>query len=418
MVVELGCPRDRGVWPPQEQIIEKICEQIADVHVPQVVEQIVEVHKMAEQILDVLVPEMVEQLVEVPKTVLLDRTQQRTVEQIVDARVPQVVEELAEVFRVFSKDRIQQRTVEQIIPAIPLAGKIVELFVIQTRQSVNACVQHLVNTVKVEKYKIIEETVQRMEPIIKEKINQATKHIKIPQAKFLDKTGDMFVGIQRQIPVAQTMQETMEVLLLQFSDKVVDIPVVAQRQISTVHVEMKTAETPQLQIPDDVIDVPAVSVVQVQVVEKTTKIQQLQDADKVVNVSVLSVVQAPLAQVMAKTVQTPQLLFREKIVVIPRIQMIQGPQTSESLNGEISTFQLEMQMGTMFVEEQDVLTKVNADLEQVACETCVKDNTAMVAREGTSSTSGSKHQQRTSGQAGKEEGEKKKMDGGKGRKGS
>ena len=330
-------------------------------------------------------------------------------EQIVDARVPQVVEELAEVFRVFSKDRIQQRTVEQIIPAIPLAGKIVELFVIQTRQSVNACVQHLVNTVKVEKYKIIEETVQRMEPIIKEKINQATKHIKIPQAQFLD----MLVGIQRQILVAQTMQETMEVLLLQFSDKVVDIPVVAQRQISTVHIEMKTAETPQLQIPDDVIDVPAVSVVQVQVVEKTTKIQQLQDADKVVNVSVLSVVQAPLAQVMAKTVQTPQLLFREKIVVIPRIQMIQGPQTSESLNGEISTFQLEMQMGTMFVEEQDVLTKVNADLEQVACETCVKDNTAMVAREGTSSTSGSKHQQRTSGQAGKEEGEKKKMDGGK-----
>ena len=68
-------------------------------------------------------------------------------------------------------------------------------------------------------------------------------------------------------------------------------------------------------------------------------------------------------------------------------------------------------MCTMFAEEQDVFTEVNADLEQVACETCVKDNTAMVAREGTSSTSGSKHQQRTSGQAGKEEGEKKKMEG-------
>ena len=225
MVAELGCPRDRGVWPPQEQIIEKICEQIADVHVPQVVEQIIEVHKMAEQILDVLVPEMVEQLVEVPKTVLLDRTQQRTVEQIVDARAPQVVEEIAEVFRVFSKDRIQQRTVEQIIPAIPLAGKIVELLVIQTRQSVNACVQHLVNTVKVEKYKIIEETVQRMEPIVKEKINQATKHIKIPQAQFLDKAGDMLVGIQRHVLMAQTVQKTVEVPPVQFTDKVSDIPI-------------------------------------------------------------------------------------------------------------------------------------------------------------------------------------------------
>ena len=236
MVAELGCPRDRGVWPPQEQIIEKICEQIADVHVPQVVEQTIEVHKMAEQILDVLVPEMVEQLVEVPKTVLLDRTQQRTVEQIVDARVLQVVEELAELYRVFSKDRIQQRTVEQIIPAIPLAGKIVELLVIQTRQSVDACVQHLVNTVKVEKYKIIEETVQRMEPIIKEKINQATKHTKIPQVQFLDKADVMLVDVQRQIPVAQTMQETMEVPLLQFSDKVVGIPVAARREVSQLQV--------------------------------------------------------------------------------------------------------------------------------------------------------------------------------------
>ena len=38
-----------------------------------------------------------------------------------------------------------------------------------------------------------------------------------------------------------------------------------------------------------------------------------------------------------------------------------------SLNGEISTFQLELQMDTMCADEQDVFTKVNADLEQVAC---------------------------------------------------
>ena len=80
---------ERGVWPPQEQTPEKICEQIADVHVPQVVEQI----------LDVLVPEMAKQLAEMPETVSPDRTQQPTVEQIVDASVPQAVEELTDVFR-------------------------------------------------------------------------------------------------------------------------------------------------------------------------------------------------------------------------------------------------------------------------------------------------------------------------------
>ena len=149
MVAEHGCPRDRGVWPPQEQIPEKICEQIADVHMPQVVEQTIEVPKMAEQILDVPVPEMVEQLVEVPETVSRDGVQQLTVEQIVDAPVLKAVEELTEVFRVFSQDRTQERTVKQINPAIPLAEKIVELPVIQTeektRQGVNACVQHVAN---------------------------------------------------------------------------------------------------------------------------------------------------------------------------------------------------------------------------------------------------------------------------------
>ena len=180
---------------------------------------------------------------------------------------------------------------------------------------VNVHAQHVVNTVEVEKPKIIElteiikMTVQRKKSIIQEKINQVTKHV--------------------------------EVSKMQFMDKAIDIPVVAQRQVSQLHVVPETAETPQFQVADQVVDVP-----------------------------VVLVVQGPLVHVVAKTVQIPQLLFREKTI-------------------------------------QDV----NADLEQVACETCVKDNTAMVAREGTSSTSGSKHQQRTSGQAGKEEGEKKKIEG-------
>ena len=209
MVAEPGGPRERGVWPPQEQIPEKICEQIADVDVPQVVEQIIEVPKMAEQILDVLVPEMVEQLAKLSKTVPQDRIQQRTVEHIAaDTPVPQDVEEPAEFLKAFSQDRVQ--LLEN--PAIPLAEKIVELLVIQTegttQRGVNAHVQHVVNAVEVEKSKIIEETVQRMEPVIKEKINRATKHIKIQQAQCLDKAGNMPVVVQRQIPVAQTVQET------------------------------------------------------------------------------------------------------------------------------------------------------------------------------------------------------------------
>ena len=226
----------------------------------------------------------------------------------------------------------------------------------------NTHVQHVVDTVEVEKH------------IIQEKINQETKRIETLLLQIVKKTVE--------VPEIQTVPA--EIPELQFTDKVLDIPVVAQRQIRMNQEVQKTIEIPQLQVADKVVDVP-----------------------------VLSVVRAPLVLVMAKTV-TPQLLLLEKIVVIPEIQTVHGPQTSESFNGEISTFQLELKMGTICADEQDVFTKVNADLEQVACETCVKDNRAMVAKIGDlSSTSGSMHQQRTSGQAGIEERERRTWKGGK-----
>ena len=319
MVAEHGIPP-----PPQERIPEKICEQIADVHVPQVVEQVLEVPKnpsqdrnlqgTVEQIIDdPVLEEKAEQLVEVPETVSQDRLQQRTLEEIVDAPVPQAEEELAEAFKVFSKDRIQQRIVEQTIPAIPLAEKIVELPVIQKeekmQQVANTLVQQDVsNAVEVEKPKIIELTVQRKKFIIQEKINQETKPVELPQAQFLDKAGNMPFVVQRQIPVAQTV-ETIEVSPLQFTDKVVDTPVVAQRQIPIVVQTVQTnMEIPQIQITDEVIDVPVVSAVQV-----------------------------PRVHAVKKTAETPQLPLVKKIGVIPETfetseLQLEGTQTSESLS--------------------------------------------------------------------------------------
>ena len=241
-----------------------------DVHVPRVVEQVTGVPKTssrdrtlqraAEQIPNVPVPEMVTQLMEVPETVSQDRIKQRTVEQIVDAPVPQAVEELADVFRVFSQDRIQQRIVEQIIPAIPLAEKIVELPVIQTnQQGVNTHAQHVVNTVEVEKPKIIDETVQK--PTIQEKINQVTKHVEV---QFLDKVDEIPVVAQRQIPImVQTIQKTTDIPQLQCIDKVIDVPVVSVAQAPHVQIVEKTVESPQMQIA-----------------EKTVEISQLQAAEK------------------------------------------------------------------------------------------------------------------------------------------
>ena len=120
-------------------------------------------------------------------TLCQDRIQQRTVEQTVDILVPQDVEEPAEFFKASSQDRVQQRFGGQIIepPAISLAEKIVEVPVIQTQektqQGVNTYIQHVVDTVEVEKH------------IIHEKINQETKRIEVPPLQFIDKAVDISV---------------------------------------------------------------------------------------------------------------------------------------------------------------------------------------------------------------------------------
>ena len=165
---------------------------------------------------------------------------------------------------------------------------------ISTQQVANTHVQHVVNTVEVERPKLIKETVQ-------EKINQVTKHIKIPQVQFLAKVDDMPVVVQRQVSTAQTVQKAMEVPQLQFTNKVNDIPVEAQRQISMVWTIQKTTEIPQLQCVNEVIDVPAVFVEQ-----------------------------APHVHVVEKTAEIPQMQTVEKIGETPQTQMILSARTSES----------------------------------------------------------------------------------------
>ena len=317
--------------------------------------------------MDVLIPLIMEEIVEGVKGVLQERISERISEQVVDAFVPRVVGQVIEVPKILSRDRILQCAADHIldvpcrrwrnswwkcgrpyprtepssglwsrslmlqfrrlwrnwqrssrffprtgfnsvfveqtieIPAISLAVKIVEVPVVQTQgktqQVVNTHVQHVVNAVEAEMPKIIKETLQRKRPIINEKINQETKHIE------LDKAGDMLVGVQRQMSMAQTVEETMKVQPLQFINKVVDVPVVAQRQIPiAVQTIQKTTDIPQLQCIDKVIDVPVVSVAQaphVQIVEKTVQSPQMQIAEKTAEI--------PLLQIVKKTVETPEV---------------------------------------------------------------------------------------------------------------
>ena len=239
---------EHGLLSPHERILEKICEQIWDVQLPQVVEQVLGGPRIpsrdrilqgtAERILNVPVPEMVEQLVKLPETTSEDGIQQRTVERIADIPVPQVAEELVEVSKVFPKDRLQQRFVEQSIDThgISLAEKIVEGPVSQTQgktqQFVNTSVHYVI---EVETH------------IIQGKINQVTRHVETTLLQFIDKAVNIHVVAQRQVRMNWKVHKTIEIPQLQHTDQVVDVPVVLVAQVPHVRVVMKTVETPQLQ---------------------------------------------------------------------------------------------------------------------------------------------------------------------------
>ena len=263
---------------------------------------------------------MVTQLVEVPETGSPDRIQQRTVEQIVDAPVPQVVEELAESFKVFSQDRIQQRAIEQTTPATSLAEMIIEVPVIQTpgrtQQVVNTSVQHIVDTVEVEKPKIIDETVQK--PTIQEKINQVTKHVEVPLLQFLDKVEEIPVVAERQIPiVVQTIQKTTDIPQLQCIDKVIDVPVVSVAQAPHVQIVEKTAEIPLLQIVKKTVETPEVQTVRCTQTSESLGTAPFCQAAQAETVEAVEIEQRQnhMVQTVQMPIETPQL----QIVDVPGV---------------------------------------------------------------------------------------------------
>ena len=83
---------------------------------------------------------------------------------------------------------------------------------------------------------------QRMKPIIQEKINQETKRIEVPPLQFMDKAVDTPVVAQRQAHMNEMVQKIIEIHQLQYTDDVVGVPVVSVVQAPQVHVVMKTVE--------------------------------------------------------------------------------------------------------------------------------------------------------------------------------
>ena len=87
---------------------------------------------------------------------------------------------------------------------------------------------------------------------------------------------DVYIVTQRQIPIDQIVQETVEISQLQYIDNMVNISVVGIVQVSRMRVVTKTDEIPQLQCIDEFINDSGVRAPEVLIVEKTVENSQLQ----------------------------------------------------------------------------------------------------------------------------------------------
>ena len=176
----------------------------------------------------------------VPRAVSQDRIPQRIEEQLVDIPVPQIAEETVDVFDVFTQERVQQRIVEQSTetPAISFADEIAETPKTQTQNDI-------ICRLKEDQSEFLEVEVQET--------------VEVPQIQFIDKTLDVPVVMQRQVPTVQKVQKTVEVPQTQFIDKVVDVPVHMQRRAPEDRDAQKAVACAQVQFLDKIADVPVVA---------------------------------------------------------------------------------------------------------------------------------------------------------------
>ena len=252
--------------------------------------------------------------------------------QIVDVPVPQVVEDLVEVSKVFTQNRVQQRFVEQTIEtlALSLPDKVAEVPVIQTQrktqQIVNAHVQHVVNTVEVEK------------AIIQVKINQGTMHIETPELQFLDKVDDMPVVVPRQVAQGEIV-EAVEIevslpaesaSLMSVTEPVLEVPVVVEYMQPVPvaeYVEPAPAHAATCAHAASVVEYTTPAVVDVPVVWQ----RQAPVTDRTMDVPVVLQRQGPATQAVEQTVEVPQVQYIDKAVDVPVVVQRQVPRLCRRL---------------------------------------------------------------------------------------
>ena len=226
--------------------------------------------------------------VEGVKPIPHERVLSNTVEQIVAVPVPQIREEMWQKIQLNPQDRMSDRIVEQNVN-IPILQEIQLEIQLIPQSRISECVSE--QTVNIPIQQRLEQTVEVVRAIAQERVDipgvaqrqcpmvqMSQKTIETPQVQHMDKvayfphvqegqtvqkTVEIPVGIsmtaQSRAPAVQDAQKTVKCARVQFLDKIADVPVVVQRQVrmvvqrevSAVPAGQKVVEDVQAQFTDE-----------------------------------------------------------------------------------------------------------------------------------------------------------------------
>merc|ERR1719399_1991841 len=129
--------------------------------------------------------------------------------------------------------------------------------------------QHQIQTIEVEKPKIIHKTIQRKRPIVHDNLVHVPQEVH--QVSIVDEIVDVPVVQQVHVPMVQKVQRHVEVPQVEFVDNHVHIPVHKHRHVPMVTVAQRHVEVPQVEFIDKVVHVPQVAQRQVPMVQTVQK---------------------------------------------------------------------------------------------------------------------------------------------------
>merc|ERR1711972_552629 len=149
-------------------------------------------------------------------------------------------------------------------------------------------------------------TKQRQVPMIQ----TVQKTVEVPQVQYIDKVVDVPVTKQRQVPMIQTVQKTVEVPQIEFVDNHIHIPVHKHRHVHVENVAQKFVDVPQIQFVDNHVHIPVQKhrhVPMIMKIQKPVEVPVLETVEKIVDVPVIKQVEVPQIQTVEKVVEIPQV---------------------------------------------------------------------------------------------------------------